>query len=111
MKALVTEVLGLDEFNETVMDEHIEFATILDNTVTFHFRDGREVSKPYLDKRHGVKWTEERRAKAVAAINASWTEERRKKHGEIIREVRRNQRAKNSDHDTGDDQPIHGIAD
>ncbi len=103
MKALVTEVLGLDEFNETVMDEHIEFATILDNTVTFHFRDGREVSKPYLDKRHGVKWTEERRVKAVADINASWTEERRKKHGEIIREVRRNQRANNIDHDTADD--------
>lgn len=111
MKALVTEVLGLDEFDETVMDAQIEFATVLDNMVTFHFRDGREVSKPYLDKRHGVKWTEERRAKAVAAINASWTEERRKKHGEIIREVRRNQRAKNSDHDTGNDQPIHSLAD
>lgn len=95
MKALVTEVLGLSEYDEAAMDTQIEYASILDHTVTFHFRDGREVSREFLDKRHGTKWTEERRERQVQSIRASWTEERRKKHGEIIREVRRKKREEN----------------
>lgn len=95
MKALVTETLGLDAFDEAVMDSQIEYATVLDNTVTFHFRDGREVTKPYQDKRQGTPWTEERRERSVASIRASWTDERRKKHGEIVREARRKKRDEN----------------
>ena len=95
MKALVTETLGLDAFDEAVMDSQIEYATVLDNTVTFHFRDGREVTKPYQDKRQGTPWTEERRERSVASIRASWTDERRKKHGDIVREARRKKRDEN----------------
>ena len=95
MKALVTETLGLDVFDEAVMDSQIEYATVLDNTVTFHFRDGREVTKPYQDKRQGTPWTEERRERSVASIRASWTDERRKKHGDIVREARRKKRDEN----------------
>ena len=95
MKALVTETRGLDAFDEAVMDSQIEYATVLDNTVTFHFRDGREVTKPYQDKRQGTPWTEERRERSVASIRASWTDERRKKHGDIVREARRKKRDEN----------------
>ena len=50
MKALVTEALDLDAFDESVMDAQIEYATVINNTVTFHFRDGHTVTKPYLDR-------------------------------------------------------------
>lgn len=106
MKALVTEALDLDAFDESVMDAQIEYATVINNTVTFHFRDGHTVTKPYLDKRHGVKWTAERRERQVQSIRASWTEERRKRHGEIIREIRRKKRGESND-DTGNDNPVH----
>lgn len=110
MKALVTEALDLDAFDESVMDAQIEYATVINNTVTFHFRDGHTVTKPYLDKRHGVKWTAERRERQVQSIRASWTEERRKRHGEIIREIRRKKRGESND-DTGNDNPVHSSTD
>ncbi len=88
MKTLVTDVLGLAEYDEAVMDEQMEYATILDNTVTFHFRDGHEVSREFHDKRHGTKWTEERRVKQSQAIRDSWTEERRAAVGERMKQIR-----------------------
>ena len=77
MKTLVAEALDIPAFDEAVMDAQIEYASILDGTVTFHFRDGQEVSKTYQDKRHGVKWTAERREKQCQAIKNSWTDARR----------------------------------
>lgn len=88
MKALVTEVLGLPAFDEAVMDLQIEYASILNNTVTFHFRDGHEISKAYEDKRHGVKWTAERREKQCQAIKNSWTDERRAAMSQRMRQIR-----------------------
>ena len=88
MKTLVTDVLGLAEYDEAVMDEQMEYATILDNTVTFHFRDGHEVSREFHDNRHGTKWTEERRVKQSQAIRDSWTEERRAAVGERMKQIR-----------------------
>ena len=88
MKALVTEILGLPAFDEAVMDAQIEYASILNNTVTFHFRDGHEISKAYEDKRHGVKWTAERREKQCQAIKDSWTDERRAAMSERMRQIR-----------------------
>lgn len=77
MKTLVVDVLGLDVFDETAMDKHIEYAQVLGNTVTFHFRDGHEEVRNFKDKRHGTKWTAERREKQCQALKASWTDERR----------------------------------
>ena len=77
MKALVTDVLELDAFDEAVMDKQIEYALVLGNSVTFHFRDGLEVIKSFKDKRHGTKWSAERREKQCQALKASWTDERR----------------------------------
>lgn len=88
MKALVTDVLALDSFDEAVMDDQLEYAAVLGNNVTFHFRDGHEVTKSFKKKRQGTKWTEERREKQTQAIRASWTDERRAAASERMRELR-----------------------
>lgn len=88
MKALVTDVLILDTFDEAVMDNQLEYASVYGNTVTFHFRDGHEVTKSFKEKRKGAKWTEERREKQTQAIRASWTDERRAAASERMREIR-----------------------
>ena len=84
----MTDVLGLTEYNEAEMDKQMEYATILGNTVTFHFRDGHEAFRDFHDKRHGTKWTEERRVKQSQAIRDSWTDERRAAMGENMRRIR-----------------------
>ena len=77
MKTLVVDVLGLDSFDEAIMDKRLEYAQVLGNSVIFHFRDGLEVVKSFKDKRHGTKWSAERREKQCQALKASWTDERR----------------------------------
>ena len=88
MKTLVTEVLGLDTFDETTMDREIEYASVQQNTVTFHFRDGHEATLEFHDKRRGKKWTAERREKQSQAIKDSWTEERRAAMSERMKQIR-----------------------
>ena len=88
MKQLVTEVLGLEEYDESAMDAQMEKATILDHTVTFHFRDGHTESRDFLDKRHGTPWTPERREKAIEAMKAAWTDERKEAMSERIKKIR-----------------------
>ena len=86
MKALVAEVLGLTEFDETAMDSQIEYASVLGNAVTFHFRDGHEVTKTFEDKRRGTKWMEERKINMSQKMTENW----------------RDRRVENSHDDTGD---------
>ena len=88
MKAMVTEALGLDAFDEAVMDRELEYASVLQNTVTFHFRDGHESALEFHDKRRGAKWTAERREKQCQAIKDSWTDERRAAMSERMRKAR-----------------------
>lgn len=111
MKRLVTDVLGLGEFDEATMDAQIEKATILDHTVTFHFRDGYTESRDFLDKRHGTPWTEERREKARESMKAAWTDERREATSERIKKkgAKRNGQIRN--HNTGDAVTLHGGTD
>jgi len=77
LKTLVVDVLGLNSFDEAIMDKRLEYAQVLGNSVTFHFRDGHEIVKSFKDKRHGTKWSAERREKQCQALKASWTDERR----------------------------------
>ncbi len=96
MKRLVTEVLGLSEFDEDKMDAAIEYASILEHTVTFHFRDGHTESRDYLDRRVGNPWTEERRIKQTKAIREG---RRWRKDGE------------NSNNNSGNTEQVHSSAD
>ena len=88
MKRLVADVLGLPEFDEAEMDRQMEKATILDHTVTFHFRDGHTEERQFLDKKRGKPWTPEQRERARAGMKAAWTEERRKKMSEKVKQIR-----------------------
>ena len=88
MKTLVVDVLGLDVFDETAMDKQIEYARVLGNTVTFHFRDGQEVTRNFMEKRHGAKWSAERHEKMRQALKASWTDERRAAMRERMKKIR-----------------------
>lgn len=96
MKRLVAEVLGLSEFDEDKMDAAIECASILEHTVTFHFRDGHTESNDYLNRRVGNPWTEERRIKQTKAIRK---ERRWRKDGE------------DSNNNSGNTEQVHGSAD
>ena len=53
MKALVCDVLGLEEFSEEIMDKNIEKAVVLNGTVSFHFFDGHIESREYKEKKKG----------------------------------------------------------
>ena len=61
MKALVCDVLGLKGFDESIMEAKLKSASVLGYTVTFHFRDGHTVTRPwskpkkYVTKRTGVR--------------------------------------------------------
>lgn len=92
MKRLVTEVLGLTEFDESVMDAQMEKATMQNHTVTFQFLDGHTETREYLDKKIGVPWTDERRQRTKESIKNSWTDERRAAMSVKAKEIRRRQR-------------------
>ena len=88
MKSLVADVLDLDAFDEAAMDKQIEYARVLGNTVTFHFRDGQEVTRSFKEKRHSTKWSAERHEKMRQALKASWTDERRAAMSERMKILR-----------------------
>lgn len=94
MKRLVTEVLGIETFDEKTMDEKIEKAVVLNNTVTFHFRDGHAEIKDYKERKTGTPWTPEWREKATASIRASWTDERRAKASETMKRMRAEEKSR-----------------
>ena len=88
MKRLVADVLQLENYDETAMDAQIEYASILDHTVTFHFRDGHTEEREFLDKRYGAPWTEERKEKVRESMKKAWTDERKEKMSQIMKQVR-----------------------
>ena len=88
MKRLVADVLQLENYDETAMDAQIEYASILDHTVTFHFRDGHTEEREFLDKRYGTPWTEERKEKVRESMKKAWTDERKEKMSQIMKQVR-----------------------
>lgn len=67
MKHLVADALGLDTYDNAAMDEQIEFATVLANSVTFHFRDGQKVERNFSYKQ-GTKWSAERRERQCQTL-------------------------------------------
>lgn len=52
LKALIADVMGLPEFDEELFNQQLAYATVpADNQIVFHFRDGREVSRTFVQKR------------------------------------------------------------
>lgn len=62
--AITTEVLGLDEFDEKIFDEKIEYITAFNgNKIVFAFKDGHEVERTWISRSRSESWTPEMRKK------------------------------------------------
>lgn len=89
MKALVCDVLGLEEYSETEMDAVMEKAVITDGTVTFHFKDGHTESRSYEEKKKGFSHTEEYKEHMRQMMKERWTPERKQEMGERVKALRK----------------------
>lgn len=79
IKRLATEALGIEQFDLSVMDEQMDYATVCsDDEIVFHFRDGHEVAKTIVRKRKNPPHTEERKRHMSEMMKAYW----REKHAE-----------------------------
>lgn len=95
LKALVCEVLKLDEFDEQVMDEQIKRIYIADSKATFKLKDGREIVKEYSERKRGTPWSKERREKQLPKIHEYWAnEDNRKKASEHFKKMWREKNGK-----------------
>ena len=95
LKAICADALGLSEFDEKVFRGQIACIHITAPfRLALHFFDGRTVEAEWQNKRNMPKHTEERKQHMREVMIQKW----RERHGE-------------SNHDTGDDRPVHGGAD
>lgn len=95
LKALVCEVLKLDEFDEQVMDEQIKRIYIADSKATFKLKDGREIVKEYSERKRGTPWSKERREKQLPKMHEYWAnEDNRKAASERFKKIWREKNGK-----------------
>lgn len=67
LRKACAEALGLDEFDEAVFMEKIDFISVPDNGVLkFHFKDGTEKIQTWKSTAKKDSWTQEARARASA---------------------------------------------
>lgn len=88
MKALIADVLGIDGFDAAAMDEKLDHASIIDHTVTFHFKDGHTASREYISKKIGHKHSDEHKAHMSEVMKSVWTDERRAEMSERMKKIR-----------------------
>lgn len=75
LKALIADVMGLPEFDEELFNQHLAYATVpADNQIIFHFRDGHEASRTFVQKRQMPRQTEERKKHMSEVMKAKWRE-------------------------------------
>jgi transcription elongation factor Elf1 len=76
LKQLVQEVLELSAFSEKSMDLKIENIVVLDDIVTFYFKDGDSKTLTYKSPRACAPWSEIRKQHPSKAMKAKWREKR-----------------------------------
>lgn len=75
LKALIADVIGLPEFDEELFNQQLAYATVpADNQIVFHFRDGHEASRTFVQKRQMPRQTEERKKHMSEVMKAKWRE-------------------------------------
>lgn len=75
LKALIADVIGLPEFDEELFNQQLAYATVpADNQIVFHFRDGHEASRTFVQKRQMPRQTEERKKHMSEVMKANWRE-------------------------------------
>lgn len=87
LENIICDVLKIDTFMETLMDEQVERIFIVDNTVKVILKNGNEVIKDYEEKRPFIPWSKERRMKQKQQPRV-WTEKEKKKQSEIMKQIR-----------------------
>lgn len=75
LRSLIADVMGLPEFDEELFNQQLAYATVpADNEIIFHFRDGHEVSRAFVQKRQMPRHTEERKKHMSEVMKAKWRE-------------------------------------
>ena len=75
LKTLIADVMGLPDFDEELFNQQLAYATVpADNEIVFHFRDGHEASRIFVQKRQMPRQTEERKKHMSEVIKAKWRE-------------------------------------
>ena len=75
LRTLIADVMGLPEFDEELSNQQLAYATVpADNEIVFHFRDGHEVSRAFVQKRQMPRQTEERKKHMSEVMKAKWRE-------------------------------------
>lgn len=68
-------ILGLPEFDEELFNQQLAYATVpADNEIVFHFRDGHEISRTFVQKRQMPRQTEERKKHMSEVMKEKWRE-------------------------------------
>ena len=75
LRELIADVLGLPEFDEELFNQQLAYATVpADNEIVFHFRDGHEISRTFVQKRQMPRQTEERKKHMSEVMKEKWRE-------------------------------------
>jgi site-specific DNA recombinase len=86
---LCNEILGLENFDEDVFKERIQYIEISPGGIArFVFTDGHTVEKTYSTKKRMPGWSEESREIRLKAIRDSYTPERRQKMSVKMKQIR-----------------------
>lgn len=91
LRSMVSELLGLPEFDEDIFLARIDRITVRDGThLTFHFTDGGTAERDYTFKKEGKLWSEERRQIFMKARKPhSMGDEQRKAASERMKQLRK----------------------
>ncbi len=75
LRALIADVMGLPEFDEELFNQQLAYATVpKGNEIVFHFRDGHEVFRTFVQKRQMPRHPEERKKHMSEVMKAKWRE-------------------------------------
>lgn len=73
LKRVSAKVLGLDEFDSNAFDEQIKKVIVIgDDSLEFHFNDGKIISEKWEYNARKEYWTEEKRRERGEKLKKSW---------------------------------------
>lgn len=91
LKAMISEVLDTEDFDEGVFRERIGHIDVLSaSEIVFCLKDGTAVSREWIPpERVGRPWTDEQREKFRESIKDAYTPERRQQMSEHMKQLRK----------------------
>jgi len=75
LRTLIAEAMDLPAFDEDAFNQQMAYATMVsDNEIVFHFRDGHEIRKTFVERRQGTPHTDEWKAHMREVMKEKWRE-------------------------------------